>query len=65
MDKALVELAEQEKMPVEELLVDMVATDIAQRKTSKALKEGWQTLTPREQEVTALTCRGRRMGFKS
>jgi DNA-binding CsgD family transcriptional regulator len=57
MDKALVELAEQEKMPVGELLVDMVATDMAQRKTSKALKECWQSLTPREQEITALTCR--------
>ena len=40
------------------MLADLVATALAQRKTSGALKDRWQSLSPREQEVTALTCLG-------
>jgi DNA-binding CsgD family transcriptional regulator len=54
----LVELAEQEKIPAEEMVADLLRRAIAQRKTSRALKDRWQSLSPREQEVTALTCRG-------
>jgi RNA polymerase sigma factor (sigma-70 family) len=58
LDTELVELAEQEQRPEGEYVEDLVATAIAQQRTSRVLKDCWQSLTPREQEMTALTCRG-------
>ena len=36
----------------------MIVTALAQRETHGELYHRWQSLSPREQEVTALTCRG-------
>jgi DNA-binding CsgD family transcriptional regulator len=55
---ALTELAEQEQRPAEEVQADMIVTALAQRETHGELYHRWQSLSPREQEVTALACRG-------
>jgi len=55
---ALMELAEQEQRPAEEVQVDMIVTALAQRETHGELYHRWQSLSPREQEVTALACLG-------
>ncbi|MCX6038645.1 MAG: helix-turn-helix transcriptional regulator [Chloroflexi bacterium] len=55
---ALMELAEQEHRPAEEVHADMIVTALAQWETHGELYHRWQSLSPREQEVTALTCRG-------
>ncbi len=55
---ALTELAEQEHRPAEEVQADMIVTALAQRETHGELYHRWQSLSPREQEVTALACRG-------
>lgn len=52
------ELAQQEQRPEEEIHADLLAAAIAQRDTSQELWNRWQSLSPREQEVTALTCLG-------
>lgn len=52
------ELARQEQRPEEEIHADLLAAAIAQRNTSQELLNRWQSLSPREQEVTALTCLG-------
>ena len=55
---ALMELAEQEHRPAEEVHADMIVTALAQRETHGELYHRWQSLSPREQEVTALACEG-------
>ena len=52
------ELAQQEQRPEEEIHADLLAAAIAQRHTSQELFNRWQSLSPLEQEVTALTCLG-------
>lgn len=52
------ELAQQEQRPEEEIHANLLAAAIAQRHTSQELFNRWQSLSPREQEVTALTCLG-------
>ena len=58
LHKALVELAEQEHRPAEEVHADMIVTALAQWETHGELYHRWQSLSPREQEVTALACGG-------
>lgn len=61
---ALVALAEREQRPAQELHIvhageaELLATALAQRQTHRELYIRWQSLSPREQEVSALTCRG-------
>ena len=55
---ALMNLADQEQRPAQEVQADLLATALAQRQTHGELYKRWQSLSPREQEVTALTCRG-------
>jgi DNA-binding CsgD family transcriptional regulator len=55
---ALVAQAEQEQRPTEELYADLLTTALAHRQTNAMLMDRWQTLSPRGQDVTALTCRG-------
>ncbi len=55
---ALTELAEQEHRPAEEVQADMIVTALAQRETHGELYHRWQSLSPREQEVSALACLG-------
>ena len=55
---ALVDLAEQEQRPPEELQAELLERALAQRHTHGELWGHWQSLTPREQDVAALTCWG-------
>jgi len=58
LHSALMDLAAQEQRPAEEVQADLIATALAQRQTHGELYKRWQALSPREQEVTALACRG-------
>jgi len=55
---ALMDLADQEQRPAQEVQADLLATALAQRQTHGEWWRRWQLLSPREQEVTALACRG-------
>ena len=54
----IVELAQQEQRPKEEIHAGLVAAALSQRRTSNENSLYWESLTPREQDVTALTCLG-------
>ncbi len=53
---ALARLAEQEDRPVDELGQDMLNFALQHRQAAAENLEAWESLTPREKEVTALTC---------
>lgn len=55
---ALARLAEQEERPVDELGQDMLSFALQHRRAAAENLESWESLTPREREVTALTCLG-------
>jgi DNA-binding CsgD family transcriptional regulator len=55
---AVVNLADEERRPAEDVTTDLLAAGLAQRHTRDALYQHWQGLSAREQEVTALTCLG-------
>jgi DNA-binding NarL/FixJ family response regulator len=55
---AVVFQAERKQMPAEELHAELVAAALIQLQTNEDLKDHWQMLSPREQDVTALTCLG-------
>lgn len=55
---ALVDLADQEQRPAEEIHADLLATALAQRYTHNELWQRWEALSPRERDVTALTSLG-------
>jgi len=55
---ALVDLAEQEKRPAEQVQADLLATAMAQREANGELWKRWQSLSPREQQAGALACLG-------
>jgi DNA-binding CsgD family transcriptional regulator len=61
-DESIVtELAQQAKMkqvPAEELAADIMTTGLRQLKAGSVLKDHWDSLSPREQQATALTCLG-------
>jgi DNA-binding NarL/FixJ family response regulator len=54
----LVELARQDKKPVEEKASDLMAWAIDQDKAGVDFEGRWLMLSRREQQVTALTCMG-------
>lgn len=54
----IVELAQREQRPEEEIHAGLLATALAQRNISQDLWNRWQSLSPREQHVAALTCLG-------
>lgn len=54
----IVELAQQEQRPKEEIHAGLLAAALSQRNTSNENSLCWESLTPREQDVTALTCLG-------
>ena len=58
LDTALEQRADQEQRPVEELQAELVAAGLAHLQTTDRLKECWERLSRREQEMTALTCLG-------
>jgi DNA-binding CsgD family transcriptional regulator len=55
---SLTTLAQHEGRPEDELLPDIVAAGLTQYAANDRLWKKWESLTPREQEVTALVCLG-------
>jgi DNA-binding NarL/FixJ family response regulator len=53
-----VKLAEQEQLPEEEIHAGLLAAALAQHHSTRDLWSRWDSLSPREQEVTALICLG-------
>ncbi|MFL7892012.1 MAG: response regulator transcription factor [Anaerolineales bacterium] len=53
---ALQELSRAELRPEHEIAKDLLANAITRQQTAEANLHRWRTLTPREQEVSALTC---------
>jgi DNA-binding CsgD family transcriptional regulator len=51
-------LAEQEQRPPEAVAGDLLASGLAQRDLQDETVRRWQSLSPREQQVTALVCQG-------
>ncbi len=54
----ITELAQKEQRSEEEIHAGLLATALAQRNISQDLWSRWQSLSPREQHVAALTCLG-------
>jgi len=55
---SIVKLAEQEQLPEEEIHAGLLAAALAQHHSTRDLWSRWDSLSPREQEVTALICLG-------
>jgi len=49
-------LAEREQRSVEEVAASLIAAGLDQYYATDARRQYWQSLSPREQDVTALTC---------
>jgi DNA-binding CsgD family transcriptional regulator len=49
-------LAVREQRPAEEVHADILADAVEKRNAQDALMSCWETLSPREKDVTALTC---------
>ncbi len=58
LHSVITELAKKENKPESEIHSGLLAAAIAQRVSSQETWLHWQALSPREQEVTALTCLG-------
>lgn len=54
----IVALAQQEQRPEEEIHAGLLAAALTQRNASQDLWNRWLSLSPREQDVAALTCLG-------
>jgi len=54
----IVALAQQEQRSEDEIHAGLLASALAQRNISQDLWNRWQSLSPREQHVAALTCMG-------
>jgi len=54
----LVNLAEIEQRPVEEMHDELLARGLVQKYSESELLRRWHSLTLRERDVTVLTCRG-------
>jgi DNA-binding NarL/FixJ family response regulator len=55
---AVKNLAEQKRRPVEEVQAELLATVLAHGETQQELLKCWEILSPREKQITALTCLG-------
>jgi DNA-binding CsgD family transcriptional regulator len=51
-------LARSEQRPASEIVSELVASALDHRVSQEALSRCWQSLSPREQDVSALTCLG-------
>ena len=58
MNAALAERADREQLPLEQIQAELLAVGLDQARTADGLKQRWEMLSPREQEVTALACLG-------
>ena len=54
----IVELAQQEQLSEEEIHAGLLAAALAQHHSTRSLWGRWHSLSPHEQEVTALICLG-------
>jgi len=54
--RGLQDLAARELRPEDEIAADLLANAIARRRAAEANLLRWRELTPREQQVSALTC---------
>ena len=55
---ALAERADREQLPVEQIQAELLTVGLDQLRTADGLKQRWEVLSPREQEVTAFACLG-------
>lgn len=58
LDAFMRDLAAQERRPVEEVTADLLARGLVQRGLDEQLARRWAHLSPRERQVTALSCLG-------
>jgi DNA-binding CsgD family transcriptional regulator len=58
LQTALVERADREQRPAEEIQEELLAARLEQLKSADRLKKLWDRLSEREKEVTALACLG-------
>lgn len=54
--QALHGLAERERRPAEEVAAELLSLVLSQRDATDSLFQRWQSLSPREQQIAALTC---------
>ena len=54
----LEELSFQERRPIEEIAADLMHEAMGQRQTASANLQRWRELSPRQQDIAALTCLG-------
>jgi DNA-binding NarL/FixJ family response regulator len=55
---ALMNLADREQRPAEQIQADLLAAGLAQHHIRDELWQCWESLTPRERDATALACLG-------
>ncbi len=58
LQSVLETLAVEEQRPAEDIQADLIEAGLAQRQTYNEVLQHWQFLSPREKDVTALTCLG-------
>jgi DNA-binding CsgD family transcriptional regulator len=58
LQTALVDRADREQRPVEDIQAELLVTGLTHLETSDRLKRRWDALSPRERDVTAYTCLG-------
>jgi len=56
LDRNLEALSRREQRPKEDILADLIAMGLAQHQAAEAYVQRWRGLSPREQEIAALTC---------
>jgi len=58
MHSLLADIAYLEQRPTQEIQADLLAAGLAYRHTHADLWQHWQSLSPREKDIAALTCLG-------
>ena len=58
LQTALVDRADREQRPVEDIQEELLAAGLNHLETSDGLRQRWDALSPRERDVTAYTCLG-------
>lgn len=58
LNRLLLTLAEKEQRPAEEVHAALLADALRQRRAQETAWQSWQALSPRQKDVTALSCLG-------
>ena len=58
LNRVLLTLAEKEQRPAEEVHAALLVDALRQRRNQEAAWQSWQALSPRQKDVTALSCLG-------